>query len=506
MKINLITVFAPRLDFYHIEDWIKHNLNLGVDHIYFYNNGFNLASDPEAFSNKESSFAKQIFGDKGCSGEISKRWDLKPHVDHFLEWTEEEINSILEEINDKYPNVTFIPFEYNVDHSFKYPLSQFKAMRHHIDQKIYSDWIAMLDIDEYINLGKHCNLKDFINYVSAKGNYDNISLPQIVQRRIYRESFTINPNHNSKMLAEPRDVKTFCKTSILVPLCEGAVKSEWFGDDLAWSHHNGCIWTPTHKVTTYLCDKTWDMPMAAPEAYYNHYKSERLGDEHKILCCILHTENQPERYKAIEQTWGKRIDHMYYSDHDDPDKNIVKVSEYNDYRSCVDKNARVFNILLEDNRYNNYDYYLFVDNDTYVNEVKLNSVVRKNYFDKDSIHGDIVNYNAHLGAPVIAHGGAGYLMHKSVVEKMKKCPLYQDVKWSDMNISLYAIDRGIEIKDHKGFNSCNGTYDAAKRNGITFLEQLENWFPNANDHFTFHKINTVDKAKSIENRIWAGYK
>lgn len=89
---------------------------------------------------------------------------------------------------------------------------------------------------------------------------------------------------------------------------------------------------------------------------------------------------------------------------------------------------------------------------------------------------------------------------------MKKCPLYQDVKWSDMNISLYAIDRGIEIKDHKGFNSCNGTYDAAKRNGITFLEQLENWFPNANDHFTFHKINTVDKAKSIENRIWAGYK
>ena len=94
---------------------------------------------------------------------------------------------------------------------------------------------------------------------------------------------------------------------------------------------------------------------------------------------------------------------MYYSDHDDPDKNIVKVSEHSDYRSCVDKNARVFNILLEDNRYNNYDYYLFVDNDTYVNEVKLNSVVRKNYFDKDSIHGDIVNYNAHLGAPVIAH-------------------------------------------------------------------------------------------------------
>jgi len=268
MKIHLVTLFAPRLDFYYIEDWIKHNLSLGVDHIYFYNNGFNLASEPTQYSNIAGPIAEKVFGDKGCSGEISKGWDLKSHIDHFLEWTEEEINSILEVINDKYPNVTFIPFEYNVDHSFKYPLSQFKAMRHHIDQKIYSDWIAMIDIDEYIKLPEYSNLKDFINYVGTKGDYDNISLPQIVQRRIYRESFTKHPNEKCKVaFGDCIWGKTFCKTSILLPLCKGIVTGgvvdEWAG----WTHHKGCTWTPGHVVTTYNCDKN--------EAYYNHYKSPK---------------------------------------------------------------------------------------------------------------------------------------------------------------------------------------------------------------------------------------
>jgi hypothetical protein len=449
-------------------------------------------------SNK-SDFAKQVYGDKGCPGDISKVWDLKPHQDHFLEWTEEEINTILDEIDHKYSNVTFIPFEYHVDHSFKYPMSQFKAMRHHLEQKIHSDWIAMLDIDEYINLGKHSNLKDFINYISAKGNYDNIRLKEIVQRRIYRESFTIHPNDRDKEHFNKDGIsKTFSKTSMIKPYPTKHVRSKYLPDDIAWTHHAGCTWTPAHKITTYTCEKD--------EAYYNHYKSETLNNKYKILCCILHTKNQPERYEAIEQTWGKRIDHMYYSDHSDRAKNILKVSEQNDYTSCVDKNARVFNRLLKEDKYNNYDYYFFVDNDTYVNEVRLKSFVRKNHFDKDKIHGEIVNWNAHLDAPVVVHGGAGYLMHKSVLEKMKKCPIYQDVKWSDMNISLYAIDLGIEIKHHRGFNSCNGTYNAAKKNGLTFEEQIELWFPDAHNHFTFHKIKSLERAEWAQNRIWAQYK
>jgi hypothetical protein len=491
MKIHLVTLFAPRLDFYYIEDWIKHNLNLGVDHIYFYNNGFNLASEPTQYSNKVGPIAEKVFGDKGCSGEISKGWDLKPHIDHFLEWTEEEIDCILNRINDKYPNVTFIPFEYNVHHLSKYPESQWKAMLHHIQQGRDSDWLAMLDIDEYINLGNHSNLKDFINYIGTKGDYDNIALAEAFQKRIYRESFTKHPNDHTQQARkfEYCAKKTFCKTSLLFPLKIGAAPNRWYSPgDIAWSNHKGCTWYRYHEVTTYDCDKN--------EAYYNHYKSDTLYAKDKILCCILHTEKQPEQYEAIEKTWGSRIDHMYYSDHEDVSKNIVKVSDNSDYKSCVEKNARVFKVLINDDRYKNYDYYFFVDNDTYVNEVKLKSCIIKDNFNEDKIYSEPLDKAGRSWA----HGGAGYLMNKKVLEKFEHCEILPKAKHSDTNVSQYAFKQGVQMKHFIGLNACcfiRGWNYTKKLH----LEELKKRFPAWNEQITLHYIRGIDNMEYIQNEI-----
>ena len=39
MKIKLHTLILPRLEVFFLEEWIEHNLQLGVDEIYIYENG-----------------------------------------------------------------------------------------------------------------------------------------------------------------------------------------------------------------------------------------------------------------------------------------------------------------------------------------------------------------------------------------------------------------------------------------------------------------------------------
>lgn len=228
--------------------------------------------------------------------------------------------------------------------------------------------------------------------------------------------------------------------------------------------------------------------------------------KNKVLCCILHTEKQPERYEAVEKTWGARIDHMYYSDHDDPDKNIVKVSHKRDYLSCVDKNARVFNVLLKDDRYKHYDYYFFVDNDTYVNEIMLTSSINEGRFDKDKIHGHIID-RSDKGSWMTVHGGAGYLMHRSIVERFRNCPIYQDCKHSDLNICLYAQDIGVERVHHCIFNHCSGVEKHAIKNGLTWEQQLKRWRSNtAKDYATFHEVKNPSRAEFVQDLFSDCYK
>ena len=57
----------------------------------------------------------------------------------------------------------------------------------------------------------------------------------------------------------------------------------------------------------------------------------------KILYVIMHTQNQNERYDNVMNTWGGDVDCIFYSDHEDFDKNIIKSSNDSSYKSNEEK-------------------------------------------------------------------------------------------------------------------------------------------------------------------------
>ena len=223
--------------------------------------------------------------------------------------------------------------------------------------------------------------------------------------------------------------------------------------------------------------------------------------KNKILCCILHTEQQPKQYEAIEKTWGASIDHMYYSDHEDASKNIVKVSDERDYKSCVEKNAKVFKILINDNRYNHYDYYFFVDDDTYVNTAKLRSSIEKDEFNEDKIYGH--THRDKDGGNWL-HGGAGYLMNRKVLKKFENCEIVKTARYSDVNVQNHAFHNGVIIEKRKGFNPCSCL--PPDYSGDPFDVQIQKCPEPFIEQFTFHYMKGIDLMVHIQNRLKKEYK
>ena len=223
--------------------------------------------------------------------------------------------------------------------------------------------------------------------------------------------------------------------------------------------------------------------------------------KNKILCCIIHTEKQPEQYEAIEKTWGLKIDHMYYSDHEDVSKNIVKVSNASNHKSGVEKNAKVFKVLINDDRYKNYDYYFFIDNDTYVNEAKLRSSIEKGEFSEDKIYGH--TWKDKDGKNWLM-GGAGYLMNRKVLKKFENCKIDKTARYGDVNVQEYASSNGVVIEKRKGFNPCNGKprYEL----GDPIDTQIKRLPEPYHEQFTFHYMKGIDLMMHVKNRLKKEYK
>ena len=78
----------------------------------------------------------------------------------------------------------------------------------------------------------------------------------------------------------------------------------------------------------------------------------------KILYVVLHGSVKSERYYNVKETWGKDIDILFYSDYEDVDKKIIKVSDRTDYGSNEEKHVNVIHYLSENN--NDYEWFFFL--------------------------------------------------------------------------------------------------------------------------------------------------
>ena len=249
--IDIITLIAPRLEFWYLEEWIEHNLSIGINKIYIYNNGFNLISNEKSASNQTSWWAQKTFKDKKCQGKISKIWDLKPNIDHFEDFPELQISEKISELQDKYTNVDIISWEYTKDHNDKYPDSQYSALKDFLT-KSQSDFFTFIDVDEYFILPQSKLLQDLI----CGTEFDSLKIPQKPQPQRSRSKVLDTPDSNRPL--ETKWGKNITNTKAIRDLVlENEREEQWPFKN--WSHHDGFN-EDVFSVKT------------AKDFYYNHYK------------------------------------------------------------------------------------------------------------------------------------------------------------------------------------------------------------------------------------------
>lgn len=199
----------------------------------------------------------------------------------------------------------------------------------------------------------------------------------------------------------------------------------------------------------------------------------------RILYCILHTNLQKDRYENVVNTWAKNEDFIFYSDAEDLDKKIIKVSDRNDYASGQEKQINVINNL--DEKYLNYDWYVFCDNDTFINTKRMNEIISE--LDTNCVYGHVKSAwpeDRDLHYPL---GGPGILISNKVLNYIKGKLIYTEVIWSDVTLGLNLRRLGINMVDHDWFNGQPPRYEL----GSDFIK----------NHISFHYIKTFDDMNKI---------
>jgi hypothetical protein len=168
----------------------------------------------------------------------------------------------------------------------------------------------------------------------------------------------------------------------------------------------------------------------------------------KILYVILHGSVYSERKHHIKSTWGKNSDCLFYSDYEDIDLNVIKISDRSDYHSNEEKHINIINKLNKE--LPEYEWFFFCDDDTFVNTEKLNDNL--DHFDIDSVHGSVIQCWSHDKNLKYCSGGAGYLIHRTLLKKITNIPIL-NTGYSDVTLGIYLRENNITSTNHSYFNS-----------------------------------------------------
>ena len=177
----------------------------------------------------------------------------------------------------------------------------------------------------------------------------------------------------------------------------------------------------------------------------------------KLLVTILSTEKYFEtRVKYVKESWLK--DFSYYiilSDHEDKSSNVVKITDDNSYESAVEKNLKSFSYIYDN--YSNFDWFLNVDDDSFVNYKNLMELISTLPIDKVVKVGHLNNGTAGFGINYHS-GGAGTLFNKEALKILKKITdtnkydYYRDefesytatqTPFADANVGIFCNDNNL---------------------------------------------------------------
>jgi hypothetical protein len=198
-----------------------------------------------------------------------------------------------------------------------------------------------------------------------------------------------------------------------------------------------------------------------------------------ILFVILHSQAAQERRRAIKSTWGHGQDCFFCSDHNEP-PDVYQLSNRSDHGSAEIKHTHAFSHLLFLEK--KYEWYFFCDDDTFVNaKLLINDLDR---FDQGAIHGQAINCWTGDTSLVYPSGGAGYLMHSKLLQKMPSIVSIPHTGYSDVTFGIHLRSSNIALKHNDGFLSQPPSFYNIDDSKVS-------------SYYTFHYIKTSDEVRRL---------
>ena len=202
----------------------------------------------------------------------------------------------------------------------------------------------------------------------------------------------------------------------------------------------------------------------------------------KILYVILHTCTRPDRCNGIVNRWGKDVDYLFYSDCEDIEKKIIKVSDDKTYKSNEEKHVNIINHLIKNDF--QYEWFFFCDDDTFVNTKKLENDLSNFNFTK--INGCVLSGTWSQDKTLrYCSGGAGYLISNSLLKKFSNLTKIKSSGYSDVTLGIYAKEHNIEFENNDKFRSQKPNHYGLENHSV-------------NDFYTFHYVLSEEMIKFFE--------
>jgi len=231
---------------------------------------------------------------------------------------------------------------------------------------------------------------------------------------------------------------------------------------------------------------------------------------HELNVYVITTKKNWLRRIAINLTWGHRLKPTFYSDHSR--RNVIKVSKSQEYSSGVEKQMNMLYFLktshLVESHSSGETWFLFVDDDTFLNWRKVKSVLVN--LNPDFIYSELHDYevqkkngnyrifSTRKNYPKLTHGmhgGAGIFISKRVLDALNFIEFnIEGVENGDVAFSILAHQNNISLCELKGLN-----WNNPKFYGHTNIEMDEQ----ISYHYVMPAMMVSLYLKSIKVRLHA---
>ena len=186
------------------------------------------------------------------------------------------------------------------------------------------------------------------------------------------------------------------------------------------------------------------------------------------IIIFVHTceKYEESRAKLIEQTWGDKKNIVFITDNNlSTLKNHIYIGEYKKGPTYHPENViKMFLLFL--NNYNTYDWFMIIDDDSYLYIDKLQNYL--SFFDKNDCYmiGDFLNWVAPRTEPNFTcdynrwvSGGPGIVFTKKCIETFLKLIEINKLSYTNHDVWLHNLyqnsDKRIKRVDCPGFHQYN---------------------------------------------------